>query len=173
MYAPGFQTPLRSRNRPRRSFISVIPCSDIEAICAFYVRVLNMRRIDFGEGRVALGFGRHKINLQPAGWETVRRARNHIEGTADFCLITDTPMAAILDHLKARGATKRRGWPDQLGLFPRSGWQSRRSLELRAGVGLTRSRPCVRPLGGRGRRSPGQSRPPAEGFRATSGYCRA
>ena len=79
----------------------VIPCSDIETICAFYVRVLNMRRIDFGAGRVALGFGQQKINLQPAGWDEVRRARNHVEGTADFCLITNTPMAEILDHLAA------------------------------------------------------------------------
>jgi catechol 2,3-dioxygenase-like lactoylglutathione lyase family enzyme len=79
----------------------VIPCSDIETICAFYVRVLNMRRIEFGDKRVALGFGRQKINLQPAGWRETRRARNHIEGTADFCLITDTPMAEILDHLAA------------------------------------------------------------------------
>ena len=41
----------------------VIPCSDIEKSCEFYVRVLNMRRIDFGNGRVALGFGNQKINL--------------------------------------------------------------------------------------------------------------
>ena len=35
----------------------VIPCTDIEKICDFYVRVLHMRRIDFGNDRVALGFG--------------------------------------------------------------------------------------------------------------------
>ncbi len=81
----------------------VIPCSDVETICDFYVRVLNMRRIDFGSGRVALGFGKQKINLQPAGWEEVMRAQNHIEGTADFCLITETPMAEVLAHLEVCG----------------------------------------------------------------------
>jgi catechol 2,3-dioxygenase-like lactoylglutathione lyase family enzyme len=81
----------------------VIPCSDVETICDFYVRVLNMRRIDFGNGRVALGFGKQKINLQPAGWEEVMRAQNHVEGTADFCLITETPMAEVLAHLEACG----------------------------------------------------------------------
>jgi catechol 2,3-dioxygenase-like lactoylglutathione lyase family enzyme len=60
-----------------------------------------MRRIDFGAGRIALGFGQQKINLQPAGWDEVRRARNHIDGTADFCLITTTPMAEIRNHLAA------------------------------------------------------------------------
>ena len=79
----------------------VIPCSDIDKICAFYVRVLNMRRIDFGEGRVALGFGQQKINLQPAGWAYTLRAQNHIEGTADFCLITKTPMDDVVAHLQA------------------------------------------------------------------------
>ena len=28
------------------------------------------------------------------------RARNHIEGTADFCLITETPMDEVLAHLE-------------------------------------------------------------------------
>ncbi|MFT6581676.1 MAG: VOC family protein [Alphaproteobacteria bacterium] len=77
----------------------VIPCRDVEATCAFYVRVLNMRRIDFGDGRVALGFGRQKINLQPAGWVFGLRAKNHFEGTADFCLITQTPLEQVMAHL--------------------------------------------------------------------------
>jgi catechol 2,3-dioxygenase-like lactoylglutathione lyase family enzyme len=81
----------------------VIPCRDVEATCAFYVRVLKMRRIDFGAGRVALGFGRQKINLQPAGWVNTMRAKNHFEGTADFCLITQTPVDKVMAHLDAEG----------------------------------------------------------------------
>jgi len=87
----------------------VIPCSDVEAICAFYVRVLGMRRIDFGEGRVALGFGGQKINLQPAGWEAVRRARIHLAGTTDFCLTTKTPIAEVAAHLRACDVTIEEG----------------------------------------------------------------
>jgi len=83
----------------------VIPCRDVEATCAFYVRVLNMRRIDFGDGRVALGFGRQKINLQPAGWSYTLRAKNHFEGTADFCLITQTPLDQVMTHLDAENVT--------------------------------------------------------------------
>ena len=86
----------------------VIPCSDVETICDFYVRVLNMRRIDFGNGRVALGFGKQKINLQPAGWEEVMRAQNHIEGTADFCLITETPWRRCWPISKFAGSRWRR-----------------------------------------------------------------
>ena len=81
----------------------VIPCGDIETIAAFYVRVLNMERIEFGNGRVALRFGEQKINLQPAGWDEVMRAKNHIEGTADFCLITKTPIEEVMKHFEAEG----------------------------------------------------------------------
>jgi catechol 2,3-dioxygenase-like lactoylglutathione lyase family enzyme len=45
----------------------VLTVADIDATCAFYGRVLGMRRVDFGEGRVALAFGDQKINLHPAG----------------------------------------------------------------------------------------------------------
>lgn len=87
----------------------VIPCSNIETICDFYVRVLNMRRIEFGNGRLALGFGQQKINVQPAGWDEARRAVNHIRGTADFCLITQTPVAEVIVHLKACGVAIEEG----------------------------------------------------------------
>lgn len=79
----------------------VIPCSNVEMICDFYVRVLNMERIEFGEGRLALGFGQQKINLQPAGWTYTLRAKNHIAGTADFCLITETPVEDVAEHLRS------------------------------------------------------------------------
>jgi len=81
----------------------VIPCSDVEKICAFYVKALNMRRIEFGEGRLALGFGPHKINLQPAGWHGAIRAEIHLAGTADFCLITNTPISTVMEHLQGCG----------------------------------------------------------------------
>ncbi len=87
----------------------VIPCSDIETICDFYVRVLNMRRIEFGNGRLAPGFGQQKINLQPAGWAETRRAVNHIQGTAHFSLITETPVADVINHLNACGVLIEEG----------------------------------------------------------------
>ena len=44
----------------------VLTVADIERTCAFYVRVLGMEVVTFGEGRTALRFGRQKINLHPA-----------------------------------------------------------------------------------------------------------
>jgi len=81
----------------------VMPCKDVERIADFYVRNLGMRREVFGDGRVALHFGRHKINLHRAGEEDVIRAVNHLSGTQDFCLIAETPVAEVRQALEANG----------------------------------------------------------------------
>jgi len=59
-----------------------------------------MRRVDF-EGRVALTFGRQKINLHLAGKEFAPKATHPLPGSGDFCLITQTPLAAVIEHLAA------------------------------------------------------------------------
>ena len=63
----------------------VLTVADIEATVAFYARVLGMRRVDFGAGRVALGFGRQKINLHRAGHEFEPRSRHPTPGSGDLC----------------------------------------------------------------------------------------
>jgi catechol 2,3-dioxygenase-like lactoylglutathione lyase family enzyme len=87
----------------------VIPCSDVEAVAAFYVRVLGMKRRVDASGRVAVHFGRQKFNLQHAGRETVIRAVRHEAGTQDFCLIVTTPLADVAAHLAACGVAVEEG----------------------------------------------------------------
>ena len=41
----------------------VLTVADIERSVAFYVRVLGMQAVSFGNGRRALRFGQQKINL--------------------------------------------------------------------------------------------------------------
>ena len=77
----------------------VLTVADIEATCDFYVRVLGMEKIVFAGGRVALGFGSQKINLHPAGNEYDPKAKNPVPGSADFCLITETPIENVITHL--------------------------------------------------------------------------
>lgn len=81
----------------------VLTVADIDATCEFYGRVLGMEKIVFAGGRVALGFGSQKINLHPAGNEYDPRAKNPVPGSADFCLITETPLDAVIAHLEANG----------------------------------------------------------------------
>ncbi len=81
----------------------VLTVRDIGATCDFYERALGMEREVFGEGRTALRFGRQKINLHPAGREYEPKAARPQAGGGDFCLVTRTPMEAVVAHLEDAG----------------------------------------------------------------------
>lgn len=81
----------------------VLTVADIEKSIAFYTQVLGMQEITFGEGRKALLFGRQKINLHQRGAEVLPNAQNAGCGTADLCLLTDTPPEQVLAELETYG----------------------------------------------------------------------
>ncbi|MBB6185349.1 VOC family protein [Oleiagrimonas soli] len=84
----------------------VIAVTDVETSMAFYQRVLGMRRIEFGAGRLALGFGDQKINVKPwtpALADLPCEAARPTPGSADLCLITTTPIATVMQHLARCG----------------------------------------------------------------------
>lgn len=81
----------------------VLTVADVTATAAFYERVLGMRVETFGAGRTALVFGRQKINLHQAGAEFTPHAAAPTPGAADFCLIAETPIDAVIAHLRALG----------------------------------------------------------------------
>ena len=82
---------------------AVLTVRDVERTCDFYTRVLGMEAITFGEGRKALRFGKQKFNLHQAGREFEPKARTPTPGSADFCLISTTPLARVIDHLEKCG----------------------------------------------------------------------
>lgn len=75
----------------------------VERTCEFYSRVLGMEKIVFDGGRVALGFGRGKINLHQAGREYQPRAAHPVPGSEDLCFITRVPLAEAMAHVRACG----------------------------------------------------------------------
>ena len=81
----------------------VLTVASIPATCDFYSRVLGMSVVTFGQGRKALLFGRQKINLHEVGKEFEPKADVPTAGSADFCLITDTPIKDVIAHLEASG----------------------------------------------------------------------
>lgn len=84
----------------------VLTCRDVEKTCAFYETALGMTRETFGEGRVALKFGRQKLNLHPH--PTPHQplvADMPVPGTADLCFITTTPIESVVTHLTASGVS--------------------------------------------------------------------
>jgi catechol 2,3-dioxygenase-like lactoylglutathione lyase family enzyme len=85
-----------------------------------------MLREVFEGGRVALRFGRQKINLHRAGAEIAPHARRPTPGSGDVCLLVEGPLDAVERELAAAGIAV------ELGPVERTGAQGPlRSLYLR------------------------------------------
>ena len=93
----------------------VLTCADVDATIDFYVRVLGMTAESFGAGRRALSFGNQKINLHQAGAEFEPKARLATPGSADFCLLSEVPVAEIALHLAAEGVEVIEGPVEKIG----------------------------------------------------------
>lgn len=78
----------------------VLTVKNIEATCRFYHQVLRMEIVTFAGGRKGLAFGRNKINLHQQGKEFEPKADRPTTGSADFCLVTETPIAEVIKQLQ-------------------------------------------------------------------------
>lgn len=65
----------------------VLTVADIARTCDFYTRALGMTVVRFGAGRVALQFGRQKINLHQADRTFDPKAAVPTPGSADLCFL--------------------------------------------------------------------------------------
>ncbi|HJU60757.1 MAG TPA: VOC family protein [Candidatus Binatia bacterium] len=81
----------------------VFTVKDINATCEFYMKVLGMEIVTFGEGRKALAFGSQKINLQQLGRESTLIADKPTPGSADICFVTSVPVSEVIAHLNSCG----------------------------------------------------------------------
>lgn len=93
----------------------VLTVASIDATCRFYERALGMEVVRFGAGRVALSFGRQKINLHEAGAEFEPKAERPTPGGGDFCLISAEPIEAVVAHLEAVGVAIALGPVERTG----------------------------------------------------------
>ena len=80
----------------------VLTVADIKATVNFYER-LGMQRETFGDGRVALRFGRQKINLHGEGAEFAPHAARPTPGSADVCLLVAEPIEGVAAELLRAG----------------------------------------------------------------------
>jgi catechol 2,3-dioxygenase-like lactoylglutathione lyase family enzyme len=81
----------------------VMTVKNIQRSVAFYTKILGMDKVVFGAGRVALSFGRQKINLHEEGKEFEPKARRPTSGSADLCFISDTPIDSVTSSLMSHG----------------------------------------------------------------------
>lgn len=81
----------------------VLTVFDLERTIDFYSKVLGMEPVTFAGGRRGLAFGRQKLNLHQAGREFEPKALRPAPGAIDLCFITESPLAAVMESLKAHG----------------------------------------------------------------------
>jgi len=93
----------------------VLTVKNIQATCEFYSQVLGMEVVSFGSDRKALKFGGQKINLHQVGQEFEPKAQQPTPGSADLCLITETPLTQILYDLKSYGIAVEEGIVSRTG----------------------------------------------------------
>jgi catechol 2,3-dioxygenase-like lactoylglutathione lyase family enzyme len=93
----------------------VLTVKDVAATCEFYRRVLGMGIVTFAGGRKGLAFGRNKINLHQQGKEFEPKADRPTPGSADFCLITERPIAEVIQSLQQANVAIVQGPVEKIG----------------------------------------------------------
>ncbi len=93
----------------------VLTVRNVEDACHFYSTVLGMEIVFFESGRRALSFGNQKINLHEAGSEIKPHALHPTVGSADLCFISDTPLPAVIEHLRPFGIKIVEGPVEHMG----------------------------------------------------------
>ncbi|OCT99114.1 glyoxalase domain-containing protein 5 [Xenopus laevis] len=87
----------------------VLTVRNLDKTIKFYTKVLGMEATTFKGGRKALSFGIQKINLHETGKEFEPKASLPTPGSADLCLITETPLTTVVQHLKVCGVPIEEG----------------------------------------------------------------
>jgi catechol 2,3-dioxygenase-like lactoylglutathione lyase family enzyme len=82
------------------AFDHIVLCvADVARTRRFYERVLGMESREERPGKWSLHFGANKISLQDAR-SAPDIARDTVPGSGNFCLLTDTPIDAVVKHLQ-------------------------------------------------------------------------
>lgn len=84
----------------------VLTTAQPDEIIRFYTGVLGMTLETFRNGRrLALKFGRSKINIHVQGKEYEPKAHAPGIGTLDFCFIASVPLAQVIESLNKHQVT--------------------------------------------------------------------
>jgi catechol 2,3-dioxygenase-like lactoylglutathione lyase family enzyme len=77
----------------------VITAGNLQATIDFYTTVLGMEHVAFGNDLHAVHFGAQKFNIHDANTDVSPKAKNIVPGSEDFCLISETPVSQVIQHL--------------------------------------------------------------------------
>lgn len=87
----------------------VITASNLQATIDFYTTVLGMEHVAFGNNLHAVHFGDQKFNIHSAATDVSPKAENIVPGSEDFCLICETPVSQVIQHLVDCGVAIEEG----------------------------------------------------------------
>ena len=93
----------------------VLTTNDLERCLDFYTRVLGMTLERYGEGRIALTFGPHKLNVHPPGFVASIRARVPTPGSLDLCFLADRSIDEVVAKLESCGVAIEEGPIERTG----------------------------------------------------------
>lgn len=85
----------------------VLTVASIDATVAFYEKLGF--EAETSNGRTAIHFAGHKINLHEIGHEFSPHARVPAAGSSDFCLITEEPIMDVVAKLTGLGIVIEEG----------------------------------------------------------------
>ena len=94
---------------------AVITCADIETSVAFYGGGLGIMINRLPDGRVEAGFGRCKLNLQPAGISCGPSKNAGRHWSADFCILVVQGLSGVEFHFKEIGLRVEEGPVERIG----------------------------------------------------------
>jgi catechol 2,3-dioxygenase-like lactoylglutathione lyase family enzyme len=83
----------------------VLTTRDEGKCLAFYCGVLGMELERYGENRIALRFGRQKINVHQPGVMADLKAAMPTPGSLDLCFIAAVPLEQVMQRLRLNGVT--------------------------------------------------------------------
>ncbi len=93
----------------------VITVSDLERTVSFCTQVLGLTCVREQGRPTAVLFGSQKINVHQKDHTFEPKALHPTPGSADFCLVTDRPLADWLGDLQRRGVALELGPVERTG----------------------------------------------------------
>lgn len=88
----------------------VLTVKDVKKTVDFYKNILGMEVQDYGGKWKTMAFSQQRINLHEYGEDEVPiRAEKPTPGSADLCLISETPILEVLEEIKERGINIEEG----------------------------------------------------------------
>lgn len=98
----------------------VLTVNNIQDSLDFYNGILGMEKITFNKGDIkgyAVKFGHSKINFHEVGNEFEPKAKVPTPGSADFCLVTSTPINDVVKEIRSKGCDIIQGPVEKSGAY--------------------------------------------------------